>query len=61
MLKYIYSGITKNLSRNAEDVFMLADKYEIERLKKHCIVSLASNINEKNFFKVVAVAYLYSS
>ena len=40
-LRYLYTGEIVNLDIRVEDLFVVADKYDVERLKNACEVALS--------------------
>lgn len=59
MIVYICTGVAPNLSEMAEELIGIADKYELERLKKLCEVHIAENISVENALTVLKLADLY--
>jgi BTB/POZ domain len=60
MLKFIYTGQLKNNS-NAMDLFAIASKYDVAKLKDVCEKLILRNIDETNALEIFALGYLNTS
>ena len=56
MLKFIYTGEAPRLKEKAHDLFFIADKYQLERLKQLCEKQLWKDINVKNVVDTLLLA-----
>lgn len=61
MLEYMYSGQLKNLDKMAEELFQLADKYNISNLKKICEEILIKKLSLDNACRLLMLADLHSA
>ncbi|KAF7636798.1 hypothetical protein Mgra_00003744 [Meloidogyne graminicola] len=63
MLEYCYTGsITKSILETlAEDLFAVADKYELVPLKDKCEHFMASIISDKNISQCFRIVHIYNS
>jgi len=59
-IKYLYLGQLHNLADVAKELFILADKYEVENLREECIESLSANLNKGNIFDRLQLAFVYN-
>jgi len=58
ILKFLYTDIPpKDLNQVAIDLLPLADKYLINALKKHCVMSLKKKLNQENVKEVLLLAH----
>jgi len=61
LLKFIYSGkSSNNFDKFATDLFIAADKYQIDSLKEHCQEKLISSINDANCISFLIIGDRYS-
>ena len=60
MLHYIYTDQAPNLESMAQNLFVAAEKYQLERLMKMCEVVLASKVTTENVIDTLAFADLHS-
>ncbi|CAO1409249.1 unnamed protein product [Diamesa hyperborea] len=58
-LNYLYSGKCPNLEVYAMDLLVIADKYEIDDLKKLCEVKILLNLTQENAPAVFELANIY--
>jgi len=58
--EYLYLGKLNNLEDVAKDLFILADKYDVSRLKEECIESLSSNFTKDNILERLQLAFRYN-
>ena len=56
MLKFIYTGEVPELKEKAHDLFCIADKYQLERLKQLCEKQLWTDIGVKNVVDTLLLA-----
>ena len=56
MLKFIYTGEAPELKEKAHDLFCIADKYQLERLKQLCEKQLWTDISVKNVVDTLLLA-----
>lgn len=59
MLWYVYTNKTKNLDKIAQDVFGVANKYQIHGLKAKCVEYFVFNLNYSNVIDILDLATLY--
>lgn len=57
-LKYLYTGRVEGIEKFAEDLMMLANKYEVECLKSTCEEYLCDRIDNGNVVRLLVNAYL---
>ena len=61
MLHFIYTGTTSDLQPDLiEQLFVAADKFNVEPLKKHCEESLRNNLNIDNVVRCLVLAHLHT-
>lgn len=60
-LKYLYTNEIDKLKEYAEDLIMLADKYDVQCLKKICEDYMCKNVNRKNSLLYLITAHLSNS
>ena len=58
MLIFMYSGKVENLKKNAENLMMAGDKYDLQELKQMAEESLSLNLGVDNVLDVLVTAYL---
>ncbi|KAJ8675662.1 hypothetical protein QAD02_011448 [Eretmocerus hayati] len=61
LLRYIYSGKVNDLGKIAKDLFVAADKYLIENLKKVCENYLVHHTNAENVFEYLNFASVHNA
>jgi len=61
LIFYLYLGKPDKLETLAEELFILADKYNIEKLKMQCLHFIVRSTNESNFLSHSVAAYFYNS
>lgn len=59
-IKYLYTGEIDNMEQVANDLMVLADKYDIEGLRKECENYLCEKINENTALLLLIEADLHS-
>lgn len=59
MLTYIYTGRSKNLKDVAEDLLVVADKYDLEGLKTLCQRELGAKLTTENAADLLALADMH--
>ncbi len=60
-LKYLYCGkFSDDMKLHAKDLFVAADKYQVEDLKLAAIEALADNVNSGNAIDMLILADLYN-
>jgi len=60
LLQFIYTGKFSNFDKFAMDLFIAADKYQIESLKKLCERELVKSIGMENCFSLLIMGDTYS-
>jgi len=60
-IEYLYLGKLNNLKDLAKDLFILADKYDVSRLKEECIESLLSSFTKDNILERLHLAFRYNN
>ncbi|XP_051169294.1 speckle-type POZ protein-like [Leptopilina boulardi] len=60
MLQFIYCDQVDNLDESALELYYVADKYQLEKLKIMCIKSLQDNLSSETVVNTLDVADLYS-
>jgi len=61
LLQFIYTGkSSNNLDKFATDLFIAAEKYQIDSLKEHCQEKLISSINVANCISLLIMGDRYS-
>ena len=61
MLVYMYSDRVPRIGAVAGDLLHVADKYQLENLKKICEEHLNSNLRVDNAARIIQLAYLYNA
>jgi len=62
MLRYLYGGVAPpNLDDIAMDLFVLADKYGLEKLKTTCKTSIFANLGADTVVDALLLAYRYDN
>ena len=61
MLRFIYMGQVENMETVASDLFIAADKYDIQDLKSKCANYIANNINVENAIQIFELAAKYNA
>ena len=61
MLVYMYSDRVPRIGEVAGDLLYVADKYQLENLKKICEEHLSSNLRVDNAARIIQLAYLHSA
>jgi len=56
----LYLGKLENLDEFAEELFVLADRYLVERLKDDCKLSLVNSLSEDNIVSRLRTAFKYN-
>ena len=59
LLKYIYTDIIDPENEHTEELFVAADKYDIQGLRNRCELILAERINEENCAELFLLSYLH--
>ncbi|XP_035221006.1 speckle-type POZ protein B-like [Stegodyphus dumicola] len=60
-LQFTYTGNLKNsLNETAEQLYAVADKYDVPALKKKCSSFLKSNLSVENVFRTLQIANMHS-
>jgi BTB/POZ domain len=59
-LRFLYSGNVDQLDEMFTDLFPVADKYDVQPLRKICIRHMADNISVENAVEVLALAERHS-
>jgi len=60
LLQFLYTGKVSNFDKFAMDLFIAADKYQIESLKKLCERELVKSIGIENCFSLLIMGDTYS-
>jgi len=60
LLQFLYTGKVSNFDKFAMDLFIAADKYQIESLKKLCETKLVMSIGIENCFSLLIMGDTYS-
>lgn len=60
LLRFIYTDKVQNLSKIAFDLYVAAQKYQLEKLKTICINNLNSNLSTETILKVLKLADMKS-
>ncbi|XP_043479797.1 speckle-type POZ protein-like [Leptopilina heterotoma] len=60
LLRFIYTDKVQNLSKIAFDLYVAAQKYQLEKLKTICINNLNSNLSTETVLKVLKLADMKS-
>ena len=61
MLIFMYSGKVENLKKNAENLMMAGDEYDLQDLKQMAEESLSLNLGVDNVLDVLVTAYLLNA
>ena len=61
MLRFIYMGQVENIETIASDLFIAADKYDIQDLKNECANYIANNITVENAILIFELAVKYNA
>ena len=63
MLRYVYTGHVTDLHKDsmAEELYLAADKYQIDSLKDLCEESMTWNMNIHNVIAILVLAYVHTS
>jgi len=61
MLNFIYTGISPNLDNHAKDLLVVADKYQMETLKKLCESKLCTNLAHGNCIEMIIFGDMYQA
>jgi len=62
-LRYLYTGVAPRLEEEAvaQELLVLADKYEVDSLKEECASSLVHHLTVDNLVVTLRLAYLHSA
>lgn len=60
-VQFIYTGVAPNLEKHAVELFAIADKYELTRLRVQCEAHLLSTMSVSNVCEILIVADLHLS
>ena len=61
MLRFIYMGEVEDIKKMASELFIAADKYDIQDLKSKCEKYIANNITVENSIEVFELADKYNA
>lgn len=61
LLEFVYSGEVENLDENAEDVLVIAEKYNLPTLKMMCEENLSLNLTNINVCRILVLAGVHHS
>lgn len=61
LLRFIYTGVSLNLDRMADDLLAAADKYQLERLKVMCEQSLCAGLTVENSCETLILADMHTA
>lgn len=61
MLRYIYTGQVENMENVAIDLFIAADKYDIQDLKSMCEKHIANSLTVENAIQIFDLADKYNA
>ena len=61
MLRYLYTGVAPKMSEYVEDLFVVADKYQISALKEECEQLMVSSLSVDNVVRRLELAYAHSA
>lgn len=61
MIRYLYTSQFPEMSEVADRILIAADKYELIELKIMCERKLARQIHDKNFNKMMVLAFTYKA
>jgi BTB/POZ domain len=61
MLRYLYTGVAPKMSKYVEDLFAVADKYQISTLKMECEQLMVSSLKVDNVVRRLELAYAHSA
>merc|ERR1719474_1015707 len=61
MLNFIYTGISPNLDNHAKELLIVADKYQMETLKKLCESKLCTNLAHGNCIEMLIFGDMYQA
>lgn len=56
MLRYIYTGDVEDLDKTAHELLVIADKYDIKKLKNYCEEELCRQINLDNIWTLLEIS-----
>lgn len=59
LLEFIYSGEVENLDEKAEDMLMIAEKYNLPTLKMMCEENISLNLTSNNVCQILVLAELH--
>lgn len=59
-LKYIYTNEIDNIEELAEDLIILAEKYDLQCLKNNCEQYLLTKVDKTNIIRYLVIAHLYN-
>lgn len=60
MLRFIYTDKVEDLEKSAMDLYYLAEKYQLQKLKSICVNSLYKHLSLVTMFKTVEFAEMFS-
>jgi hypothetical protein len=60
IVSFVHFGTAANLSELAEELFIAAEKYQIEELKRKCIDALGNSLTHENIFSRTVLAFVYN-
>ena len=60
LLEFIYIGTASNLDKFAVDLFIAADKYQINSLKDHCEKKIINSLGVENCFSLLIMGDMLS-
>ena len=60
LINYIYTGKVKNIESSAKELFIAADKYQLEKLKEKCIYYLFKTVRIENAIDWLTFAKYYN-
>ena len=62
VVQFIYTGKVDNINEeNAEDLFLAADQFLLQGMKKICELFLASNVALENAIEMMALGHMYKA
>ena len=61
MLRFIYMGEVEDIKKMASELFIVADKYDIQGLKSKCEKYIADNIAIENVMQIFELAVKYNA
>jgi hypothetical protein len=60
LIRWMYQVEIPNMNKVANDLYRVADKYEIDFLKKQCVKAMIEGLSNKNLLSRLILAYKYS-